>query len=292
MKWEEREESRNVEDRRGLKPATMAVGGGGILILILALLFGVDPARLQQLIGGGNPGNPQAGGGEAAPRQVDPEEERMAKFAKVIFNDTEVIWEDLFKKNFNRPYRKPTLVLFTDQVQSACGTADSAVGPFYCPGDDRVFLDLSFFVELERKFRAPGEFARAYVIAHEVGHHVQNQLGYSRIADQARREGEREGNRASVRLELQADYLAGVWAHHAHQRFNFLERGDVESAMKAATQIGDDTLQKKARGRVVPDSFTHGRSDQRVKWFRQGLETGEFSESRLNTFFKVPYDDL
>ncbi len=286
MKWEGREESGNVEDRRSLSPTTLAAGGGGIIVLILALLFGIDPQQLNRLF----QGNPPAGQ-QAPPQQVNPEEERMARFAKVIFHDTEEIWDELFKKH-NLKYRKPVLVLFSGQVDSACGNADSAVGPFYCPGDDRVYIDLSFFKELDRRFRAPGEFARAYVIAHEVGHHIQNQLGYSRRADEARRQGRAEGNRASVRLELQADYLAGVWAHHAEKRFEFLEAGDVESALRAASQIGDDTLQRRARGYVVPDAFTHGTSAQRVRWFRRGLQSGEFRKSALDAFFSMNYEDL
>lgn len=287
MKWEGREESSNVEDRRGLGPTTLAAGGGGIVVLILAFVFGVDPQQLNKVIKGGNPQGEQQG----APRQVDPEEERMARFAKVVFNDTEVIWEEQFKKA-NLKYRKPVLVLFSGQVNSACGSADAAVGPFYCPGDDRVYIDLSFFRELDRKFKAPGEFARAYVIAHEVGHHVQNQLGYAKRANEVRRQGKAEGNRASVRLELQADYLAGVWAQHAEKRFKFLETGDVESGLRAANQIGDDTLQKRAKGHVVPDSFTHGTSVQRVKWFRRGLQSGEFNKQSLNAFFTTKYEDL
>src|SRR5205823_7863315 len=181
-----------------------------------------------------------------------------AHFTKVVFHDTEVVWDDLFQKMGKR-YQKPVLVLYSGVVDSACGTADSAVGPFYCPGDSKVYIDLSFYRDMERKLRAPGEFARAYVIAHEVGHHVQKLLGYSRRVDEARRTGSKfEANRLSVRLELHADYLAGVWAHHGQKKFNFLARGDMESALHAAFAIGDDRLQKRARGYVVPDAFTHG----------------------------------
>jgi predicted metalloprotease len=181
-----------------------------------------------------------------------------------------------------KQYQKPVLVLFSDQVDSACGTADAAVGPFYCPGDSRVYIDLSFYRDMERKLNAPGEFARAYVIAHEVGHHVQRLLGYSARVDSARRaEGRAESNKMSVRLELQADFLAGVWAHHGQKRFHFLEPGDIESARHAAFEIGDDQLQKKARGYVVPDTFTHGTSRQRERWFQEGFRTGDVDRARL-----------
>jgi predicted metalloprotease len=288
MKWEGREESENVEDRRALGGRTvgMAVGGGGILIVILGLIFGFDPQKLGVNIGGQNPAQQDQG----APAAPDPAEERMAKFVKVIFHDTEVVWDDLFSR-MGKEYRKPTLVLFSGQVNSACGTADSAVGPFYCPGDSRVYIDLSFYSDMERKLNAPGEFARAYVIAHEVGHHVQRLLGYSQRVDEVRRSGNKaETNRMSVRLELQADYFAGVWAHHAQERYNFLEKGDMESALNAAFQIGDDRLQKRARGYVVPDSFTHGTSAQRQRWFERGTKTGDVR--RASALFDLDYSEL
>lgn len=281
MRWEGREQSTNVEDRRGMGGRTgLAIGGGGgAILLILALIFGVDP---QQLIGPQEPGNQQ--------RQVDPAEEKLAAFSKVIFRDTEVVWEDLFRKMGKR-YHKPTLVLFSGRVESACGLADAAVGPFYCPGDDRVFIDLSFYKDMERKLNAPGEFARAYVIAHEVGHHVQRLLGYSQRVDEARqRSSKKDYNRMSVRLELQADYLAGVWAHHGQRRFNFLDEGDIESALKAAYEIGDDRLQKKTRGYVVPDSFNHGTSAQRQRWFLNGFRTGDVNAARQ--LFEKRYEEL
>lgn len=281
MRWEGREQSTNVEDRRGMGGRTgLAIGGGGgAILLILALIFGVDP---QQLIGPQEPGNQQ--------RQVDPAEEKLAAFSKVIFRDTEVVWEDLFRKMGKR-YHKPTLVLFSGRVESACGLADAAVGPFYCPGDDRVFIDLSFYKDMERKLNAPGEFARAYVIAHEVGHHVQRLLGYSQRVDEARqRSSKKDFNRMSVRLELQADYLAGVWAHHGQRRFNFLDEGDIESALKAAYEIGDDRLQKKTRGYVVPDSFNHGTSAQRQRWFLNGFRTGDVNAARQ--LFEKRYEEL
>lgn len=289
MKWEGREESGNVEDRRGPgKRVGMAIGGvGTLLIVVLAMVFGVDPRPLLKMAG------QQAGPApDQAPEQrpVDPEEERQAKFTKVVFHDTEVVWEDLFTRMGKR-YEKPVLVLFTDMVQSACGSADAAVGPFYCPGDARVYIDLSFYKDMQRQLNAPGEFARAYVVAHEVGHHVQRLLGYSAQVDRARRTMSKvEANKMSVRLELQADFLAGVWAYHGQKKFNFLEEGDIDSALKAAFEIGDDRLQKKGRGVVVPDSFTHGTSEQRMRWFKQGLQTGDVSKARL--LFESPYEDL
>lgn len=285
MRWEGREESQNVEDRRGMGGGTMAVGGiGGVVLVVLALLFGIDPREVVQQ----QPPQQQQPGQHAP---ADPAEERMARFSKVVFRDTEVVWEDLFRK-MGRRYEKPTLVLFTGQVESACGRAQAAIGPFYCPGDAKVYIDLSFYRDMERKLNAPGEFARAYVIAHEVGHHVQHLLGYSQRAEEGRRREPQksEHHKLSVRLELQADYLAGVWAHHGQKRFNFLESGDVDSAMKAAFEIGDDRLQKKSRGYVVPDSFTHGTSAQRTRWFMAGFKKGSVSEAAL--LFEKRYDEL
>lgn len=282
MEWQGREESGNVEDRRGLGKRTLAIGGGvgGILIVILAMVLGVDPRRLVE-----NPGQeaPQGGAVEPDNRQagpVDPEEERLASFSKVVFHDTEVIWDELFRK-MGKQYQKPVLVLYSGQVDSACGIAGSAVGPFYCPGDSRVYIDLSFYQDMQRKLNAPGEFARAYVLAHEVGHHVQRQLGYAQQENEARqRPGKAESNKMSVRHELQADFFAGVWAHHAQKRFKFLEKGDMESALNAAFAIGDDRLQKKTQGYVVPDSFTHGTSKQRMRWFTEGFQNGEVNGAR------------
>lgn len=284
MRWEGGEESQNVEDRRGMSAkAGVALGGGGILIVLLALLFGIDPQRLAGVLP-----QEQPQGGEA--RKATPEEERMAHFSKVVFRHTEVVWDKLFQQMGKR-YKKPTLVLFSDVVQSACGTAESAVGPFYCPGDEKVYLDLSFFREMEEQLRTGGEFARAYVIAHEVGHHVQRLLGYSARVDEARRTMPgREYNKMSVRLELQADFLAGVWAHHGQQEFKFLEPGDIESALNAAHQIGDDYLQKQARGRVMPEKFTHGTSAQRQRWFKRGFDTGDVR--RAAALFDLNYDQL
>jgi len=261
--------------------AGLAIGGGGIVLVILALLAGVDPQQVIKLVG-----QPQQQG----ERQLDPAEEEAAKFTKVILRDTEVVWDDLFRR-MGKTYQKPRLVLFSGQVDSACGFADAAVGPFYCPGDSQVYIDLSFYRDMERKLNAPGDFAKAYVIAHEVGHHVQRLLGYAARVDEARRRGDKlESNRMSVRLELQADYLAGVWAHHGQQTFMFLEKGDVESALNAAFEIGDDRLQKKSRGTVVPDAFTHGTSKQRMRWFQEGLRTGDVKNARA--LFELDYDDL
>ncbi|MFO0810585.1 MAG: neutral zinc metallopeptidase [Gemmataceae bacterium] len=287
MQWEGREESKNVEDQRGMgRTAGIALGGGSILILLLAMLFGVDPQKLANIVG--QPG--QQPDQQQADRPRDPAEEKQASFTKVVFNDTEIIWDELFRK-MGKTYEKPILRLFTGEVQTACGGADAAVGPFYCPGDSRVFIDLSFYQLMQDRLNSPGEFARAYVVAHEVGHHVQRLLGYSEIVDRIRAtQGKVEANHASVRLELQADYLAGVWAHHAQKKFKYLEAGDVESALNSAKQIGDDTLQKNAGRRVVPDSFTHGTSKQRERWFRLGFQTGDVAGAAQ--LFKLPYEDL
>ena len=289
MEWEGREESQNVEDQRGSGGRRLAIGGGagGIVVLIVALILGVNPQFLQQFLGGG-PGVVQQQGGPRA--DADPAEEKLAHFSKVIFHDTEVIWDEQFRK-MDKTYRKPTLVLFDGMVESACGTADSAVGPFYCPGDSKVYIDLHFYRDMVKKLNAPGEFARAYVIAHEVGHHVQRLLGYAQRVDDARRSGNQvEANHMSVRLELQADFLAGVWAHYGQEKYKFLQPGDIESALHAAFEIGDDRLQKKARGTVVPDTFTHGRSEQRQRWFKDGFDTGDVKRAKL--LFDVPYEKL
>jgi predicted metalloprotease len=289
MQWEGREESENVEDQRAFGKKTVAVGGAaGIVVLLLGLLFGFDPQQLMQLVGQFQGQNAPQVNQDPEQRRADPEEEKLAHFSKIIFKDTEVVWDDLFTK-MGKTYQKPVLVLFSGQVDSACGQADAAVGPFYCGGDTRVYIDLSFYKDMQRKLNAPGDFARAYVIAHEVGHHVQRLLGYSRRAQESRSAGG-GGNRGSVRLELQADYLAGVWAYHGQQRYKFLEPGDIESALNAAFEIGDDRLQKKARGYVVPDSFTHGTSKQRQRWFMQGFKTGDVGAARQ--LFDLEYEEL
>jgi predicted metalloprotease len=261
---------------------------GSIILIIIALLFGVDPRQLMNRGPGGGGGG---GGGQQFGRPADPDEERMAKFAKVIFHDTEVVWEEQFRK-MGKNYPKPTLVLFTDEVNSACGSADAAVGPFYCPADSKVYIDLSFYKVLDEKLHSPGEFARAYVLAHEVGHHVQRLLGYSARAEEAKRTGSRvEAGHASVRLELQADYFAGVWAYYAQRKYpDMLEKGDLQSATNAAFHIGDDVLQRQAGRRVTPDSFTHGTAKQRQRWFLEGFNTGDIKgAARL---FELPYNEL
>lgn len=283
MRMDGLRESDNVEDRRRSGGARLALGGGlgSIVIVVLALLFGVDPSQFLSGGGGGIPGpggNPfgqSTGADDSTGNAVD---DAGSIFVKRILGSTEDVWSQLLRAE-GRRYEKPRLVLFRGQVQSACGFASAAVGPFYCPGDSKVYLDLGFFDELDRRFGAPGDFAQAYVIAHEVGHHVQNLLGISdQVHEMKGRLSEPEYNQMSVRLELQADFFAGVWAHHANKQKRILEPGDVEEGLRAANAIGDDTLQKQGRGHVVPDSFTHGSSAQRVKWFRKGLETGDLSQ--------------
>ncbi len=289
MRWQGRKQSENIEDRRGMPVRRMAVGGGlGTLILALIVLaLGGDPRALLQQ--GPPQAGPQAAPGAAA--NVDPAQEPLKEFVAVVLQDTEDVWQQLFRSQVGKDYVKPKLVLFTGQVESACGYASAAMGPFYCPADQKVYLDLAFCDELRSKFRAPGDFAIAYVLAHEVGHHVQKQLGYTQLVDDQRnRVNKREANRLSVRLELQADYLAGVWAHHAQKMKHILEDGDIDEALRAASAVGDDRLQKQAQGYVVPDSFTHGTSEQRSKWFRQGLRTGSLEGAK--SLFELPDDQL
>jgi predicted metalloprotease len=266
-----RRESENVEDRRRVGPVAVAGGGlGTLVILIIALLLGADPRALLQQVPVAPPANAPGGG-----PPVDPAQDELKRFVAVVLADTEDVWNELFRRE-GRTYQEPKLVLFTGQVESACGFASAAVGPFYCPRDGDVYLDLSFFEELKDRFQAPGDFAAAYVIAHEIGHHVQNLLG---ISDEVRslqaRASRAEANDLSVRLELQADFLAGVWAHHAQRMKDILEAGDLEEALNAAAAIGDDRLQRESQGYVVPDSFTHGTSAQRARWFRRGFQTGD-----------------
>jgi predicted metalloprotease len=291
MKWEGHEESGNVEDRRLVGKKTLAVGGVGALVIMLVGYFlGVDPQKLNQLLGN-RPGGGD-GGGEVKERPPTAEEERSRKFVATTLRFTEEVWDEQFRRAGKR-YQAPHLVLFTDQVDTGgCGTAPAAVGPFYCPADKTVYLDPTFFDELDRKLGgSKAEFSQAYVIAHEVGHHVQNLLGYSELVDRKRRTlSKAEFNQWSVRLELQADYLAGVWAHYGQEKFNFIEAGDVESAIKSANAIGDDRLQKRATGFTSPEKYTHGTSEQRVKWFRLGLKTGDMS--KLKSIFDMPYDEL
>ncbi len=290
MKWEGGEESSNLEDRRQMGPRTRALGGiGALIVLIVGLFLGVDPEKLQQFIGRGQGGRP--GAGQVRERPPTPQEERTRRFAATILRYTEVVWEEQFRKVGER-YRPPHMVLFSEQVRTGCGVAPSAVGPFYCPADRTVYLDPTFFDELERKLGGSrAEFSQAYVIAHEIGHHVQNLLGYSEIVERKRRTlSKGEYNQWSVRLELQADYLAGVWAHYGQKKFNFIEPGDIEAAIKSANAIGDDRLQRRATGFVSPENYTHGTSAQRVKWFRLGLQTGDLS--KLKEIFEMPYGAL
>ncbi|HEY6231876.1 MAG TPA: neutral zinc metallopeptidase [Pyrinomonadaceae bacterium] len=274
MLWRGQRQSGNVEDRRGMSGGGLAIGGGlgGIVVLVLALLLGADPRQLLEQTRGGDPAS-----GTQSSRPINPQEDELKQFSATVLASTEDVWTDIFRQQ-GMTYRKPTLVLFTDQVRSACGNAGAAVGPFYCPGDEKLYLDLSFFNELQARFRAPGDFAQAYVIAHEVGHHVQNLLGTMEKVDSVRgRMSEAQANELSVRLELQADYFAGVWAHYAQQK-GLLEAGDIEEALGAASAVGDDRLQRETQGYVVPDSFTHGTSEQRSRWFRKGLESGDIRQ--------------
>jgi uncharacterized protein len=273
MLWKNQRQSANVEDRRGIGGGGLAVGGGigTVVLLLVAFLLGADPRALLEQA----PTQPAPG--TQAVRPANPAEEELKQFVSAVLGNTEDVWQEIFRRNGGQ-YREPKLVLFTGQVQSACGAAGAAVGPFYCPGDEKVYIDLSFYRELKSRFRAPGDFAQAYVIAHEVGHHIQNLLGtMDKVHALQARAGQAQANNLSVRLELQADFYAGVWAHHA-QRKGLLEVGDVEEALRAASAIGDDRIQRESQGYVVPDSFTHGTSEQRMRWFRRGLETGDLRQ--------------
>jgi predicted metalloprotease len=280
MRWEKGRRSGNVEDQRGRRVSS-GIKGGGIGILLLALIgmyFGIDPSVI--LNQAGPTGVDQS---SPAPNYTpSAEEQQLTEFVSVVLADTEDTW----KAQFNRlgaTYSEPKLVLFSGAVESACGFAQAAMGPFYCPADQKVYIDLSFYQDLKNKMNAPGDFAQAYVISHEVGHHVQNLLGISDKVQAARGQlSEQANNQLSVRLELQADCLAGIWAHHADRVRQLVEPGDIDEALNAASQIGDDRLQKRAGGYVTPDSFTHGSSEQRVRWFRQGFNSGEWED--CNTF--------
>jgi hypothetical protein len=275
MRWQGRRKSDNVEDRRGIGGRGLAVGGGlgGLIIVALYLLLGGNPDEISQSLR-----TEGATSTAAAGQPLSEKDKEMGDFVSVILADTEDIWRTVFSED-GQPYREPHLVLFTEQVQSACGYAGAATGPFYCPGDEKVYLDLSFFEEMQVKLGAPGDFALAYVIAHEVGHHVQNLLGINdQVMSKRGRVDEREFNELLVRLELQADFLAGVWAHHARQAAGYLEEGDIEEGLNAASAVGDDRIQRKTQGYVVPDAFTHGTSEQRVRWFKKGLETGDINQ--------------
>ncbi|MBK8183671.1 MAG: neutral zinc metallopeptidase [Candidatus Competibacteraceae bacterium] len=270
MRWRNRRESDNVEDRRGFRAAPVVAGGGigTVVIVLIAMFFGVDPSALLE---SGPPS--RAPSGQAVPVSAAQDEARQ--FVSVVLADTEDTWNALFRQ-MGATYQEPKLVLFTGAVQSACGFAQSAVGPFYCPADQKVYIDLQFFDELQRRFKAPGDFAQAYVISHEIGHHVQNLMGITSKVEALRaRASEAQANSVSVRLELQADCFAGVWANHAQKARQILESGDIEEGLNAASAIGDDRLQMRSKGYVAPDSFTHGSSAQRVRWFKQGITTGD-----------------
>ncbi len=277
MRWKGERESGNVEDRRGVSRGGLALGGAGTLIVVvIALLMGADPrAVLQQLEGQTVPTEQApATGGTAQPQAND----EAKAFVSTVLGSTEDVWTARFQQ-MGREYEQPTLVLFTDATESACGMAGSAMGPFYCPSDQKVYIDLGFYDELKQRFGVTGDFAQAYVIAHEIGHHVQKQLGISdKVIAAQERSSKTQANALSVRLELQADFFAGVWAHDAQEMRHVLESGDIDEALNAAHAIGDDRLQMQAQGRIVPDSFTHGTSEQRALWFRLGYETGDLSK--------------
>lgn len=272
MLWQGRRQSSNVEDRRGMGGKGMAVGGGigGIIIAIIYLFLGGG--------NGGDGGDFLQGQGQPMTQEQKAAEDQLAGFSKVVLADTEDVWNRLLSEQ-GRDYVEPRLVLFTGNDQSGCGFASAATGPFYCPADSKIYIDLSFFQELQDRFKAPGDFAMAYVIAHEVGHHVQHLLGITDEVDRMRGKlSQTEMNKLSVRLELQADFLAGVWAHHTQKQKQVLQEGDIEEALGAANAIGDDRLQKQSQGYVVPDAFTHGTSEQRMYWFRKGFQTGDLSQ--------------
>ena len=273
MKWRDRRRSSNIEDRRGARPRRLVGGGIGTIVLILAALyFGIDPSFLLE---GMQSANVPASSAGTRPSEEDLQNDPLADMVSVVVADTEDVWHEIFAAA-GRRYEEPTLVMFTGTTRSACGMGQAAMGPFYCPADRKAYIDLSFYEDMRTRFRAPGDFAQAYVIAHEVGHHVQNLLG---ISGEVRRRqsalGQADANQLSVRLELQADCLAGVWANRTEKATGFLEAGDVEEALNAAAAIGDDRLQRQSRGTVVPESFTHGTSAQRQRWFRTGLATGD-----------------
>lgn len=274
MRWIGRKQSDHVEDRRGLTPKGVAVGGGvGTLVILLVVwLLGGNPLEFLQNM-------PQTEQGTVSgDYQPTPEENDLAQFVRVVLGDTEDVWNEMFSRA-GSTYQPPVLVLYNDMVQSACGYSSGASGPFYCPGDQKVYIDLSFCRDLQTRFQAPGDFAVAYVIAHEVGHHVQTLLGVEgKVAEIRGQVSEREFNKYSVALELQADFLAGVWANHAQKLSNILEEGDLEEALNAASAVGDDRIQSRTRGTVVPDAFTHGTSAQRRQWFQKGFQTGDINQ--------------
>lgn len=273
MLWKGRRGSGNVEDRRGISAKNVTIGGGlaGIVIAVIVMFLGGDPTEVLQQFQNGQEQT-------SVPYESNTAEDEMAQFVSVVLADTEEIWTKIFEQN-GYIYRKPTLVLFRDQVESACGYASSSSGPFYCSADEKIYIDLSFCDLLESRFGVYGDFAVAYVIAHEVGHHVQQLLGIlPQVHEQRQQLSESKANALTVRLELQADFFAGLWAHYAQNMLNVLEQGDLEEALNAAGAVGDDAIQLKTRGRVVPDDFTHGSSEQRMSWFRKGYSTGDISQ--------------
>ncbi len=273
MRWKGRRQSVNVEDRRGISRGRVALGGGlGTLAIALIVMFlGGDPRQVMQALQQAQPASAE----QAQP--LSAEEQELTEFVSVILADTEDVWNTLFQQ-MGKTYREPKLVIFSGAVQSACGFAESAMGPFYCSGDDRVYIDLRFFQDMQKQLEAHGDFAWAYVIAHEVGHHVQNLLGTMQTMQSLQRgRSQEEANRVLVRLELQADFLAGVWAHHAQRTKGILEAGDIEEGLNAAAAVGDDRIMKRTQGTVVPDAFTHGTSEQRVRWFTLGFKSGDLS---------------
>ncbi len=277
MKWIGRKQSGNVEDRRSLGGGKIAIGGGlvGIVVIVINLLMGGDPSELINQV--------QQQNQQTTARAADPEEDKMAQFVSVALADNEAVWHRIFSEN-QLSYEEPKLVLFREAVESACGSASSATGPFYCPADKKIYIDLSFMKDLQTRFGAKGgDFALAYVLAHEVGHHVQNLMGTSKKVRQIQSQSdESEANRLSVAMELQADFYAGVWTHYNENMNQVLEPGDIEEALSAASAVGDDAIQKKVQGRVVPDAFTHGTSEQRMYWFNKGFKSGDISKG--NTF--------
>lgn len=280
MRWQDLRRSSNVDDRRGMSGGgKVALGGiGVVIVVVLSLLTGQDPTEVLSNLQQGQGTTEQVQTGPKQPRADD----RTADFVSAVLGSTEDVWTEIYREN-GAQYELPALQLFDNETRSACGGASSAMGPFYCPADQKVYIDLSFCDELRDKYRAPGDFAVAYVVAHEVGHHVQNLMGLSRkLQEQRGRISEAEYNKLSVKLELQADFFAGVWANRANKMDNILEPGDLESALKAANAIGDDKLQKEAQGYIVPDAFTHGTSEQRMYWFKKGFDTGDLSQGKFN----------
>lgn len=271
MKWQGRQGSGNIEDRRGRSTGRVAIGGGigTIVIVLIVWLLGGDPSKVLNMIPGSD---------DTAQVNTTAEEDQMAQFVAVVLKDTETVWGKIFEQS-NITYRQPKLVLFRGQVESACGLASAASGPFYCPSDEKVYIDLSFCDQLKSRFGAYGDFAVAYVIAHEIGHHVQNQFGIlGKVDSQKSGLSRTKANKLTVRLELQADFLSGMWAHYAQEMLNTLDAGDIEEAMNAASSVGDDKLQMQTQGRIVPDAFTHGTSAQRREWFRKGWATGDLEK--------------